>query len=141
VVADDTKQGAYRVAFLNVNPFAVGAIEGTRFEAWRTVLNGKAYLNLRRTEGNVADMPKLTIIAYDLGENGTLVLRLMDTKAVIAAIEAGKLKGRFKRGTYVDEATITSPRAELAAFLASSDRDALFPDKSGPLRKLPDTPN
>src|SRR5262249_56256332 len=85
VVADDTKQGAYRVAFLNVNPFAVGAIEGTRFEAWRTVLNGKVYLNLLRTEGNVAEMPKLTIIAYDLGEDGTLVLRLMDTKAVIAA--------------------------------------------------------
>jgi hypothetical protein len=63
----------------------------------------------------------------------------MDTKVVIAAIEAGKLKGTFKKGQYVDEARITSPRAELAAFIAASNRDSLFGMKTDPLRKMADT--
>lgn len=141
IIRDEQNEGAYRAVFVNVNPFADGAIEGTRYSVTRTIVNGKSYLNIRRIGGSMADMPALTIASYDLRDDGTLVLRLMEAKQVIAAIEAGKLKGTFKKGQYVDEAKITSPRAELAAFIAGADRDALFALKTDPMRKLPDTSN
>jgi hypothetical protein len=139
IVRDEQNEGAYRAVFVNVNPFADGAIEGTRYSVTRAEVNGQSYLSIRRTGGSVADTPALFIASYDLRDDGTLVLRLMDTKVVIAAIEAGKLKGTFKKGQYVDEARITSPRAELAAFIAASNRDSLFGMKTDPLRKMADT--
>jgi hypothetical protein len=139
IIKDEKNEGGYRAVFVNVNPFADGAIEGTRYSVWRTVVNGQSYLNVRRIGGSIADMPAVTIASYDIGADGSLVLRLMDTKQAIAAIEAGKLKGSFKKGQYVDEVKITSPRAELAAFVAGANRDALFATKTDPLRKMPDT--
>ena len=87
----------------------------------------------------MTDMPALTVLSYDVVDDGTLVLRMMDAKQVIAAIEAGKLKGTFKKGQYVDEAKITSLRAELAAFIAGADRNALFGVQTDPLKKMADT--
>jgi len=139
IVRDEQTPGAYRAVFVNVNPFADGNIEGTRYSVTRTLVNGQSYLSIRRTGGSMTDMPALTIVSYDLGGDGTLVLRLMDPKEVIAAIQAGKLKGTFKKGQYVDEAKISSPRAELAAFIAGADREKLFGQKIDPLRKLPDS--
>ena len=139
VVRDEQTPGGYRAVFVNVNAFAEGAIEGTRYAVSRTVLNGRAYLNIRRIGGSIADFPATTVISYDLRGDGTLVLRMMQPKEVIAAIEAGKLKGTFKKGQYVDEARITSPRAELAAFVAGADRDRLFGQATDPLHKLADT--
>ena len=139
LIRDEQNEGAYRAVFVNVNPFADGAIEGTRYSVWRTVVNNQSYLNIKRTGGSIADTPALTIATYDIGGDGTLVLRLMEPKQIIAAIEAGKLKGTFKKGQYVDEATITSPRAELAAFIAGADREALFTVKTDALRKMADT--
>jgi hypothetical protein len=141
IAADRERDGAYRVVFTTIKADTERPVESIHYSAWRTAVNGQSYMNVRRTGGNVADMPALTIVSYDLGTDGTLVLRLMEPKQVIAAIEAGKLKGRFKKGRYVDEATITSPRAELAAFIAAADRDALFASKTGALRKLPESPD
>ncbi len=138
-VPDDTVPGAQRAVFVNVNAFATGEIDGARYSVWRTVVNGQPYLNVRRTGGNVSDTPKVTIMAYDLASDGTLVLRLMNTTLVIAAIEAGKLKGRFRKGQYVDEATITATREELRAFIAASNREELFSEKMDAFRKLADT--
>ncbi len=138
IVPDDQREGAYRAVFVSVNPFADRDVEGTRYSVTRTVINGQSYLSLRRVGGS-AELPAQTIISYDRLDDGKLVLRLLDPKQVIAAIEAGKLKGTFKKGQYVDEAKITAPRAELAAFIAGADRDKLFGQKSDPLHKLADT--
>lgn len=139
IIRDEQTPGGYRAVFVNINPFADGSIEGTRYAVSRTVLNGQSYLSIRRIGGSIADTPATTVVSYDLRADGTLVLRLMQPKPVIAAIEAGKLKGTFKKGQYVDEAKITSPRAELAAFVAGADRDALFGLKTDPLHRLSDT--
>lgn len=139
VIRDERTPGGYRAVFVNINAFADGTIEGTRYAVSRTVLNGRSYLNVRRVGGSIADSPSATVISYDLRDDGTLVLRMMQPKEVIAAIEAGKLKGTFKKGQYVDEAKITSPRAELAAFIGAADREKLFGQKTDPLHKLADT--
>jgi hypothetical protein len=141
IVRDEQTPGAYRAVFVNVNPFADGKLEGTRYSVTRTVLNGQPYLSIRRVGEPIGDTPALTIVSYDLGADGMLVLRFMEPKQVIAAIESGKLKGTFKKGQYVDEAKISSPRAELAAFIAGADREQLFAMKIDPLKKLPDSPN
>lgn len=139
IIRDELTPGGYRAVFVNVNPLAEGPIEGVRYAVSRTVLNGQAYLSISQVGGRVADMPARTIVSYDLRADGTLVLRMMQPKQVIAAIEAGTIKGTFKKGQYVDEAKITSPRAELAAFIAGADREKLFGLKTDPLHRLPDT--
>lgn len=139
IIRDEQTPGGYRAVFVNINAFADGTIEGTRYAVSRTVLNGQSYLNIRRIGGSIADTPAAAVMSYDLREDGTLVLRMMQAKEVIAAIEAGKIKGTFKKGQYVDEAKITSPRAELAAFIAGADRDKLFSLTTDPLHRLADT--
>jgi hypothetical protein len=139
IIRDEQTPGGYRAVFVNVNAFADGTIEGTRYAVSRTVLAGQSYLSIRRIGGSIADSPATAVMSYDLRADGTLVLRMMQAKEVIAAIEAGKLKGTFKKGQYVDEAKIASPRAELAAFIAGADREKLFGLKTDPLHRLPDT--
>lgn len=137
----DDKDGVYRVVHTSINPRATDPVRSTHYSAWRTVVNGQSYLNVRRTGGSTAETPARAIVSYDLGSDGTLVLRLMEVKHVVAAIGSGKLKGRVKKGRYLDEATITSPRAELAAFIAGADRDALFAVKTKAMRRLPEAAN
>ena len=138
IAADEKELGVYAVVFASIRPGAENAVEFAHYRVWRTVVNGRAYLNARRI-GAGKDMPTQTVVAYDLTDT-TLVLRFIDAKAAIAAIEAGKLKGRVKKGSYVDEVTITSPRAELAAFVGA-EGDKLFSQKTGALRKLPPSAN
>jgi len=138
VAADEKELGVYAVVFASIRPGTDNPVEFVHYRVWRTVVNGRDYLNARRIAGK--EMPAQTVVAYDLTDT-TLVLRLMDTKAAAAAIEAGKLKGRVKKGTYVDEVTITSSQAEFAAFVAGPDGDKLFSQKTGALRKLPPSAN
>ena len=142
MVAPDAKDdGVYRIVFANIRPGADEPVEASHYRAWRTVVNGRAYLSGERIGPGGKGMPAKTIIGYDIAD-GSLVLRLMDVKAAVDAIASGKLKGRVKKGGFVDEVTITSPRAELAAFVAGADRDgALFSVKTGMLRKMVDTAN
>ena len=141
IAADPSQEGAYRVVFANIRPAGEKPAEFVQYGVSRTVVNGQPYLSVRRTGGNAIEQPALTIMTYDIGADGTLVLRLMSPKRVIEAIKAGMLKGTFKEGRYTDEAKITSARAELAAFIAAANRDELFPMKMGALRKLPETSN
>jgi len=133
--ADDTAPGKYRVLYASLRVGADKPVEYEQYSAWRTVIDGKVFLNAVGIGGT----PKTFIAAYDLGADGRLVLRLMESKYVSAAIAAGKLKGTVKKGQYVDDVKITSPRAELAAFVAAADRDGLFAAKAAPLAKLPET--
>jgi hypothetical protein len=139
VAADEKEPGVYAVVFASIRPGTDNPVEFAQYRVWGTVVNGRHYLNAKRI-GTGKDMPTQTVVAYDLTDNA-LVLRLMDTKAAVAAIEGGKLKGRVKKGTYVDEVTITSPRAEFAAFVGGPDGDKLFSQKTGALRKLPPSGN
>ncbi len=138
-IADEQAPGKYRVVYASVRARA-GAdkpVEFEQYSVWRTVIDGKVFLNVVPIGGSTKTM----IAAYDIGADGRLMLRLMDTKYVAAAVDAGKLKGTVKKGQYADQVNITASRAELAAFVAAADRDALFAAKTGLLQKLPDTRN
>jgi hypothetical protein len=137
VAKDPQQPGRYRIVYTAIRADSrEKPVRTAYYVAWRTVIAGHSYLNIRRTGGTDLDRPAATIVSYDLGADGTLVLRLFDTKQVIAAIKAGRLKGQFKEQSYSAEATITSPRDELVAFLAKAEHGALFAQKTAPLRKL-----
>lgn len=138
VAADEAGSGTYRAVYVAVRAGGEKAVEFEQYNVWLTAVGGQTYLNVVRT-GGTGTSPKTMIVAYDFGTDGTLVVRLMDTKFTAAAVDAGKLKGRVKKGQYVDEVTITASRAELVAFIASAKRDELFASKTGALHKLPDT--
>lgn len=134
-VPDEKSPGRYRVVYVSVKPGSDKPVEQAQYTVWRSVIAGKAYLNIVQ-----ADAPtKIMIAAYDIDGQGRLTLRLMDTKFVAAAVDAGKLKGSVKRGQYGEDVRITATRAELAAFVAAADRNKLFSAKTGFLRKLPET--
>ena len=140
-VADEKEEGVYRVVFANVRPGRDEPIRTTVYRAWRTVINGHGYLTLQAVSNGDPEMPNRTVIAYDLDAENNLVLRVMDTKAAAAAIESGKLKGAVRKGQYTDRVTISSPRAEFAAFIAGADREKLFSNKTGAMRRTVDTAN
>ncbi len=138
IAADEKEPGVYRAVYASVRAGNDEPVETANYRLWRTVLNGRAYLNARRIGGGAKDMPAQTIIAYDIADNA-LTLRLVDMKRVVDAIQGGKLKGSVSKGSFVDRATVTAPRAELAAFIAGADKDgALFPNKSGALLRMPE---
>lgn len=136
--ADDSNNGTYKIVYAAIRAGAEKPVEFEHYSAWRTVLDGKVYLNVVRSGGN-SNTPKTMIVTYDLGADGTLALRVMNAKFLAAAIDAGKLKGKVKQGDYVEAVTITATRAELVAFVAASDRNALFAGMTAPLHKLADT--
>ena len=138
VAADSAQHGVYNVVFVSLRADGGKPVQYERYRVWRTVLNGQAYLNVVRLDGTM-ESPKTQIVAYEIGTDGRLVINLLDSKVVAAAIDAGKLKGTVKKGQYVDEVAITAPRTELAAFVAAANRNELFAAKTGPLTKLPET--
>ena len=138
IAADEKEPGVYRAIYASVRAGNDEPVETANYRVWRTVLNGRSYLNARRIGGGAKDMPAQTIIAYDIADNA-LTLRFVDMKLVVDAVQSGKLKGSVRKGSFVDHATVTSPRAELAAFFAGADKDgALFPNKAGSMRRLPE---
>lgn len=137
--ADEKDGGVYHVVFANLRPGQDEPVETATYRVWRTVVNGRAYLNAKRVGQGPKDMPAQTIFAYDIVDGG-LLLRIIDARRVADAIEAGKLKGKVTKGGFVDQVTVTSTRAELAAFVAEADKDGnLFPNHTGALRKLAET--
>jgi hypothetical protein len=136
-IADDPAQpGAYRVVYASIRPRGEKPVEFVTYSVWPTVVNGARYLNIRRTGGSVLEHPVLTIMAYDIGADDALVLRLISTKAVIEAIKAGRLEGTIAEGRFASEARITSPRADLVAFIAGAERNVLFSDKAEAMRRM-----
>lgn len=134
-VPDEKSTGRYHVVYVEVKPGLDKPVQHTRYTVWRSVIAGKAFLNIVPV-----DAPAKTMIAaYDIDGQGRLMLRLMSTKFVATAVDAGKLKGTVKRGQYGEDVRITASRAELAAFVAAADRNALFSAKTGLLHKLPET--
>jgi hypothetical protein len=141
IIPDPEKPNTYRAIFAGIKPGAAKPAEYVEYRVWVTRVKDQPYLNVRRVGGNAVEQPGFTIMAYDLGADGSLKVRLMATKPVIAAIEAGKLKGRVKKGEYSSDVTLTSPGADIAAFIAGANRDELFPPGTSAMRKLAETPN
>ena len=135
IAADEKAEGVYRIVFATIKPGSDEPVESTAYRAWRTVVNNRAYITGELIGAPTEGMPKRTLISYDI-EGDVLVLRLMDTTLLAEAIASGKLKGKVVKGGYVDQITITAPRAELAAFIAAADYDKLFSVKAERLRKM-----
>lgn len=139
LAADEKEPGVYRAVYASIRPGSDEPFEAATYRVWRTVLNGRSYLNARRIGPGAKTMPAQTIISYDIAGDA-LTLRFPDLRRLGAAIEAGQLKGTVVKGEYVDQVKLTSARAELAAFVAAADKDgALFPNSAGALKRMPET--
>jgi hypothetical protein len=137
LVADEKEPGTYRAVYASITPGKDESVETTSYRVWRTVLNGRSYLNARRIGRGANNMPAQTIIAYDITDNA-LTLRFPDLQRLAGAIDGGQLKGTVVKGGYVDKVRLTSARGELAAFIAAADKDgALFPNSAGSLKRIP----
>jgi hypothetical protein len=137
IVADEKEPGAYRAVYASISPGKDDPVESTSYRVWRTVVNGRSYLNARRIGPGAKNMPTQTIIAYDIADNA-LTLRFPDLRRLAGAIQGGQLKGTVVKGEYVDQVRLTSARGELAAFIAAADKDgALFPNSTGSLKRMP----
>lgn len=141
IAPDAERPNAYRAVFAGIKAGGAKPAEYVEYRVWVTRVKDRPYLNVRRIGGDAVERPGFTITAYDLGADGSLAIRLMSTRPVIAAIEAGRLKGRVKKGEYSNEVMLTSPGAEIAAFIAGANRDELFPAGASAMHKLAETPN
>ena len=109
-----------------------------------TIIDGQRYMNLREKSGT--DKPYY-LARYTLSKGGTLSISLMSEAVVAKAVKAGKLTGKVTvknagESSETRDIALTASTASLAAFVRSSDPDALFAEKFGSFKKvtLPEAP-
>ena len=108
------------------------------FEIHTARIGAFQYMDARETDdtGKPPD-PKLAHVPvlYRAGENGSLVLYLMDEDAAKAAIKSGKISGTVEQGDYGDVILSAAPAA-LDALLGTAAGRALFTKPFVTLRRI-----
>jgi hypothetical protein len=115
-----------------------------RCDAFPSRLGGRTYLNARSClpdskNGVTAPSDRYDIVRYEFGEDGVLVIRLMNTGPVVEAIDSGQLTGKrdCTGGVFSEcKPLVSAKSAELAAFVASTDDASLFKEEHR-LRPVP----
>ena len=103
-----------------------------------TTAIGKArYLSVEVTESSDEDFDPegYFLCLYDIIDGTVLEIRCLGTEPLIEDIEAGLLAGSVNRGEWVDEVTVSSDGAALAAYLAAADTKRLFEEEAITLRR------
>ncbi len=108
-----------------------------------TKIKNNNYMSVEFKE-NTDDIPKdhlgYYFAKYIISNNGKLVISFMDTRKIIEAIEAGKLKGKItyreihapdkkdQKSRTVDSAKLTDSSENIIEFIRKTDDSILFPD-------------
>lgn len=99
------------------------------------------YMNVRvvSSDGKIEDTNFsrfFTFARYEVSDT-TLDIFVIDEDKLIAAIDAGKLKGEVERREFTKDVKITAESAEIDAFLAASDPKSLFSEHLVHVTRLP----
>ena len=131
------KDGSFKVILLDPPaPGDSGSWMGFEIHAAR--LGSYQYMDVRETDdGGKPPDPRLAHVPvfYHVGENGSLVLYLMDEDAAKAAIKAGKISGRVESGDFGD-VTLAAAPAALDALLGTTAGRALFTKPFATLQRV-----
>lgn len=131
------KDGSFKVILLDP-PASDDNGSWMVFEIHAARLGVYQYMDVRVTDdGGKPPDPRLTHVPvlYRAGEDGSLVLYLMDEDAAKAAIKAGKISGTVEQGDYGD-VTLTVAPAALDALLGTAAGRAMFTKPFATLQRV-----
>jgi len=115
-----------------------GSLERSRYEALVTQIGGANYLSFISlpSDGAKKRPVRYSFARYAVNSRGDLRIWLAHESAFVAAVKAGKLRGKVTPHKFGDSVEITDPTPHLAAFLAASDPQTLFAGKPMVLRRV-----
>ena len=143
--ASDTAKGARRsttqleIVGLSYEP--KGGLEVGRYKALATKIAGHDYLSFVGLPPDGAKKSPLTysFARYEVTWRGDLRIWLANESAFVAAVKAGKLRGKVTSSKFGDSVTLTDTTANLAAFIAAGDASQLFETEPMSFRRLSGT--
>ncbi len=145
----EKKDGDAFLSFLKPNPnqpLRLVWVEDDNYQIYevRTVVIGKSNVFAAKLMGPAEamkeDAPKGWLLGfYEFHSADKLTFRMLDSEKVGDLIAKGTLKGTRKPGKY-EMANLTGSPAELAAFLASADAQAVLSEEPATLRRLTRAP-
>ena len=123
---------------LSVGHSKDGNLERSAYKILATQIAGRNYLSFISLpdDGSKKRTVSYNFARYEVNWRGDLRIWLASESAFVAAVKAGKLRGKVTPGKFGDSVEITDTTAHLAAFIAAGDPQALFDGKPMVLRRL-----
>ncbi len=140
--ASDTAKGVRRsttqLEIVGLSHDPKGGLEVGRYKALATKIAGHDYLSFVGLPPDGAKKSPLTysFARYEVTWRGDLRIWLANESAFVAAVKAGKLRGKVTSSKFGDSVTLTDTTANLAAFIAAGDASQLFETEPMSFRRL-----
>ena len=140
--ASDTAKGIRRTTtwleIVGIGHEPNGGLETTRYKALATKIAGQDYLSFigLPEDGGKKAPTTYSFARYEVSWRGDLRVFIADESAFVAAVKAGKLRGKVSSSKFGDSVTLTDTTANLAAFTAADDSHKLFHKEPMIFRRL-----
>ena len=123
---------------LSVGHSQDGNLERSAYKVVATQIAGRKYLSFISLPdiGSKQRTVRYGFARYEVDWRGELRIWLADESAFVAAVRAGKLRGKVTTSKMSASVELTDTTAHLAAFIAAGDPQALFDGKPLVLRRL-----
>ena len=123
---------------LSVGHSKDGNLERSAYKILATQIAGRNYLSFISLpdDGSKTRAVRYSFARYEVNWRGDLRIWLASESAFVAAVKAGKLRGKVTPGKFGDSVELTDTTAHLAAFIAAGDPHALFDGKPMVLVRL-----
>lgn len=114
-----------------------GSLERSGYKVLATQIAGQKYLSFISLpdDGSEKRTVSYSFARYEVNWRGELRIWLADEASFVAAVKAGKLRGKITTGKFGSSVVLTDTTAHLAAFIAAGDPGALFDGKPMVLRR------
>ena len=115
-----------------------GSLERMGFKVLATQIAGQKYLSFRPlpNDGSKQRVASYGFARYEVNWRGDLRIWLASESAFVAAVKAGKLRGKVTPGEYTSKVELTDTTEHLAAFVAAGNPQVLFVEKPMVLRRI-----
>ena len=139
--ASDTAKGVRRsttqLEIVGIGHEPKGGLDIGRYKALATIIAGQDYLSfIALSEDGKKSAATYSFARYEVTWRGDLRIWLANESAFVAAVKAGKLRGKVTSSKFSNSVTLTDTTAHLAAFLAAGDPGKLFDTEPMTFRRL-----
>lgn len=140
--ARDTAKGVRRsttwLEIVGIGHDPKSGMDVGRYKALAVKIAGQDYLSfIELPQGSAGKSPATYSFArYEVNWRGDLRIWLANESAFVAAVKAGKLRGKVKHSSFGDSVKLTDTTAHLAAFIAATEPRTLFVEEPMIFRRL-----
>ena len=140
--ASDSAKGVRRITtwleIAGISHESNGGLDIGRYKALATKIAGRDYLSFIEVPEDSAKKSAATysFARYEVNWRGDLRIWIAKESAFVAAVKAGKLRGKVTSSQFGDSVTLADTTANLAAFIAAGDPRELFDDEPMVFRRI-----